>query len=69
MTTRTDNIQRVWNVEEQEDSTAKVTAYWTVKRCLTSGEAEAAGDEGPPEAIVPRRRRRRRRRRYRPTTQ
>jgi hypothetical protein len=30
---------------------------------------EAAGDEGPPEAIVPRRRRRRRRRRYRPTTQ
>jgi poly(A) polymerase len=33
----------------------------------TSGEA--AGDEGPPEATLPRRRRRRRRRRYRPTTQ
>jgi len=41
---------------------------WRVLLADTDAAADVVGDEGPPEAIVPRRRRRRRRRRYRPTT-
>ena len=45
-----------------------IVEQWRVLLADADTSGEAAGDEGPPEAIVPRRRRRRRRRRYRPTT-
>jgi poly(A) polymerase len=45
-----------------------IVEQWRVLLVDADSSGEVAGDEGPPEAIVPRRRRRRRRRRYRPTT-
>ncbi len=45
----------------------EIVEQWRVLLADTDTSAEIVGEEGPPEAILPRRRRRRRRRRYRPT--
>jgi poly(A) polymerase len=47
----------------------EIVNQWKVLLADADTSGEAAVEEGPPEAIVPRRRRRRRRGRYRPTTQ